>query len=88
MFLINEKFSIQAETNYSKETLTKDKTGNTTQYKLNASVTFLIKNEKLFCANEFYYGKVVPFVQTFVCQHPVYQWPKTFDLKPALERIS
>lgn len=42
----NEKFSIQAETNYSKETLTKDKTGNTTQYKLNASVTFLIKNEK------------------------------------------
>ena len=41
----------------------------------------LIKNEKLFCANEFYYGKVVPFVQTFVCQHPVYQWPKTFDLK-------
>ena len=40
-----------------------------------------IKNEKLFCANEFYYGKVVPFVQTFVCQHPSYQWPKTFDLK-------
>ena len=40
-----------------------------------------IKNEKLFCTNEFYYGKVVPFVQTFVCQHPVYQWPKTFDLK-------
>ena len=26
-------------------------------------------------------AKVVPFVQTFVCQHPVYQWPKTFDLK-------
>ena len=41
----------------------------------------IIKEEKLFCANEFYYGKVVPFVQTFVCQHPVYQWPKTFDLK-------
>ena len=41
----------------------------------------IIKSEKLFCANEFYYGKVVPFVQTFVCQHPVYQWPKTFDLK-------
>ena len=39
----------------------------------------IIKDEKLFCANEFYYGKVV--VQTFVCQHPVYQWPKTFDLK-------
>ena len=41
----------------------------------------VIKNEKVFCSNEFYYGKVVPFVQTFVCQHPVYQWPKTFDLK-------
>ena len=41
----------------------------------------IIKNETLFCANEFYYGKVVPFVQTFVCQHPIYQWPKTFDLK-------
>ena len=41
----------------------------------------IIKSEKLFCANEFYYGKVVPFVQTFICQHPVYQWPKTFDLK-------
>ena len=41
----------------------------------------IIKNEKLFCANEFYYGKVVPYVQTFICQHPVYQWPKTFDLK-------
>ena len=41
----------------------------------------IIKNEKLFCTNEFYYGKVVPFVQTFVCQHPIYQWPKTFDLK-------
>ena len=41
----------------------------------------IIKDEKLFCANEFYYGKVVPFVQTFVCQHPIYQWPKTFDLK-------
>ena len=41
----------------------------------------VIKDEKLFCTNEFYYGKVVPFVQTFVCQHPVYQWPKTFDLK-------
>ena len=41
----------------------------------------IIKNEKIFCSNEFYYGKVVPFVQTYVCQHPVYQWPKTFDLK-------
>ena len=41
----------------------------------------VIRDEKLFCTNEFYYGKVVPFVQTFVCEHPIYQWPKTFDLK-------
>ena len=41
----------------------------------------IIKRENFFCSNEFYYGKVVPFVQTFVCQHPVYKWPKTFDLK-------
>ena len=41
----------------------------------------IIKNEKVFCSNEFYSGKVAPFVQTFVCQHPVWKWPKTFDLK-------
>ena len=50
---------------------------------LYASILFvlIIKRENFFCSNEFYYGKVVPFVQTFVCQHPVYKWPKTFDLK-------
>ena len=42
----------------------------------------IIKDEKLFCTNEYYYGKVVPFVQTFVCEHPVYKgWAKNFDLK-------
>ena len=38
----------------------------------------IIKNEKLFCSNEFYYGKVVPFVQTFVCQHPSISMAKDF----------
>ncbi|MDB9784473.1 exodeoxyribonuclease I [Pelagibacteraceae bacterium] len=41
----------------------------------------LIKNEEYFCTNEYYYGRSVPFVQTFVCQHPQYQWPLCFDLK-------
>ena len=41
----------------------------------------LIKNEPYFCSNEYYYGRSVPFVQTFVCQHPQYQWPLCFDLK-------
>ena len=34
-----------------------------------------------FCSNEYYYGRSVPFVQTFICQHPQYQWPLCFDLK-------
>ena len=41
----------------------------------------LIKKEEYFCTNEYYYGRSVPFVQTFVCQHPHYQWPLCFDLK-------
>ena len=41
----------------------------------------LIKNEEYFCTNEYYYGRSVPFVQTFVCQHPQYQWPLCFDIK-------
>ena len=41
----------------------------------------LIKKEDYFCTNEYYYGRSVPFVQTFVCQHPQYQWPLCFDLK-------
>ena len=41
----------------------------------------LIKNEPYFCTNEYYYGRSVPFVETFVCQHPQYQWPLCFDLK-------
>ena len=41
----------------------------------------LIKKETFFCTNEYFYGKSRPYVQTFVCQHPQYQWPLCFDLK-------
>ena len=41
----------------------------------------LIKKELFSCANEYFYGKSRPYVQTFVCQHPQYQWPLCFDLK-------
>ncbi len=41
----------------------------------------LIKKELFFCTNEYFYGKSRPYVQTFVCQHPQYQWPLCFDLK-------
>jgi exodeoxyribonuclease-1 len=41
----------------------------------------IIKKELYFCTNEYFYGKSRPYVQTFVCQHPKYQWPKCFDLR-------
>jgi exodeoxyribonuclease I len=41
----------------------------------------IIKNELYFCTNEYFYGKSRPYVQTYVCQHPRFQWPKCFDLK-------
>ena len=41
----------------------------------------LIKNEQLFCTDFFYYGKSVPFVLSFVCQHPQWGYPMCFDLK-------
>jgi exodeoxyribonuclease-1 len=41
----------------------------------------LIKKELFFCTNEYFYGKSRPYVQTFVCQHPEYQWPLCFDLR-------
>ena len=40
----------------------------------------IIKKETLFCTNEYFYGKSRPYIQTFVCQHPQYQWPLCFDL--------
>jgi len=48
----------------------------------NKDKTFqLIKNENLFCTDFFYYGKCVPFVLTYVCQHPQWEYPMCFDLK-------
>jgi len=41
----------------------------------------LIKNEDLFCTDFFYYGKSVPFVLTFICEHPQWGYPMCFDLK-------
>jgi len=41
----------------------------------------IIKEEELFCTDFFYYGKSIPFVLTFVCQHPQWGYPMCFDLK-------
>ena len=41
----------------------------------------IIKNEKLFCTNEYFYGKSRPYVQTFVCTHPKFAWPLCYDLR-------
>ena len=41
----------------------------------------LIKEEQLFCTDFFYYGKSIPFVLTFICQHPQWGYPMCFDLK-------
>ena len=34
-----------------------------------------------YSTNEYFYGKSRPYVQTFICQHPQYQWPLCFDLR-------
>jgi len=48
----------------------------------NKDKTFqLIKDEQLFCTDFFYYGKSIPFVLTFICQHPQWGYPMCFDLK-------
>ena len=39
----NNKFLISISSNYSRETQAKDKTGNTTQYSLNADVIFIVQ---------------------------------------------
>ena len=41
----------------------------------------VIKKELYFCTNEYFYGKSRPYVQAYVCQHPIYKWPKCFDLR-------
>ena len=44
-------------------------------------VNTIVQNEKLFCFNEYFYGKARPYVVTFLCFHPKYNWPQCFDLK-------
>ena len=46
-----------------------------------ADVDKIVQNEKLFCFNEYFYGKARPYVCTFVGFHPKYNWPQCFDLK-------
>jgi len=46
-----------------------------------AEVNTIVQNEKLFCFNEYFYGKARPYVVTFLCFHPKYNWPQCFDLK-------
>ena len=41
----------------------------------------IIKDEELFCTDFFYYGKSIPFILTYVCQHPQWGYPMCFDLK-------
>ena len=41
----------------------------------------IVKKEKLFCVNEYFYGKARPFVVSYICNHPIYNWPQCFDLK-------
>jgi exodeoxyribonuclease-1 len=44
-------------------------------------VNAIVEKEKIFCVNEYFYGKARPFAVTFVCFHPKYNWPQCFDLK-------
>ena len=44
-------------------------------------VNQIVESEKLFCFNEYFYGKARPFVVSLICKHPKYNWPQCFDLK-------
>ena len=46
-----------------------------------AEVNTIVENEKLFCFNEYFYGKARPYIVTFLCFHPKSNWPQCFDLK-------
>ena len=43
-------------------------------------VNSIVEKEKIFCVNEYFYGKARPFVVTFICFHPKYNWPQCFNL--------
>ena len=51
-----------------------------TQVNASSEANAKIKNELLFCCNEFIYGKTKTFLVSFVCEHPVFRWPQCFDL--------
>ena len=44
-------------------------------------VNQIVESEKLFCFNEYFYGKAEPFVVSLICKHPKYNWPQCFDFK-------
>ena len=41
----------------------------------------IIKNEKIFCYDEYLYGKSRPYVLTYLFDHPEYNYPQCYDLK-------
>ena len=41
----------------------------------------IVEQEKIFCITESFFGKIKPYVVTFVCYHPIYNWAQCFDLK-------
>lgn len=41
----------------------------------------VIERNKLFCTTETFFGKIMPFVLSFICYHPIYNWAQCFDLK-------
>ena len=42
---------------------------------------FIIKNNKIFCITETFFGKTMPFIVSLLCHHPKYKWAQCFDLK-------
>ena len=44
-------------------------------------VNMIIEKEEVFCITESFFGKTMPFVVTFICYHPKYNWAQCFDLK-------
>ena len=40
-----------------------------------------MKDNKIFCITETFFGKTVPFVVSLLCFHPIYKWAQCFDLK-------
>jgi exodeoxyribonuclease-1 len=41
----------------------------------------IIKNNKIFCITETFFGKTMPFIVSLLCFHPKYKWAQCFDLK-------